>query len=583
VCVPELRQSVYARLRHIGAGLVLLAPLPGAAQSAGPKITVAESLDLVRSARAAQRAFERTRRVNLPSESGSTSHTCDERIGRFCYWYEPDADPSQLEPSAIGKARSTLLDALTAVQQRLRGDPWIIGQLVRYLIEQTQPDSAVAAARACQATSWWCAALEGFARHSAGDFAGAESVYARAMRQMPDSLRCAWTDPRPLLDVGYGDQDRAPCPAADSAWQRIWWLSRPLYSRPGNDLLTEHLSRHVVMRLLEGAATPDGVPWGRDRFELVLRFGWPTRWSRPTEVPGSLSPSPILGHEPGPSFWFFPEPTLSVPWADITETRWNPGRERPPARYAPPYAMGFDTIDRVQFARFLRQDLTLTVATFDVSGDSVFRAHPADVRLAIGRDPSTPPIVSEISGGSRGTLSVRSRWRPTVLSLEAVAIDTPWVARRRAMSPPDPGSTPSAVSDLLLFAPSAELPESLGAALPEALRGAMVRRGQRLGLYWEMYDLPDSSATVEIAVTRRSGQQSHDLYPEGRPSCPFLQKPQVRLRWAEQPDRKPGPAARAVALDLHSLRRGGYTVTLQLRINNRARGCSSREFRIGES
>jgi hypothetical protein len=554
-----------------------LSPLRGQSDDRAVR---SDSVEVLANARSAQNEFERTRRANLPAEPGAGSHGCDERIGRFCYWYEPFTDPSLVEPEVIHRARGELLDSLIAAHQLLPRDSWISGQLIRYLAEQGLNDSAVATARSCQATAWWCAALDGFARHGSGDYAGADTAFDDALRHMPDSLRCTWSDPGPLLGGGIRGNGDGGCP--DSTWQWIWWLAQPLYSKRGNDLHTEHLSRRTIVQLLEAAATPDGVPWGRDRFELVLRFGWPTRWSRAWETSGGLSPPPILGHEPGPSFWFFPEPALTDPWSDITATHWNPERDRPHARYAPPYATGFDTIDRVQFARFLRWDTTLTIAAFDLSGDSVFRTHPADVRLAVGRDPETPVVVGGVSGAAGGVLSVRSMWRPVVLSLEAVGADTPWVARRRAMTAPDPGGAPGVLSDLLLFAPGVVLPDSLEAAVSSAIRGSVVARGRRVGLYWEMYDVPDSTASVEIAVTNMKGKQD-DLYPVSRPSCPLPVKPQVRLSWVEEPDGHPRGLARAVALDLHRLSRGRYLVTVQLRVRERPRGCSSREFRIAGS
>jgi len=106
--------------------------------------------------------------------------------------------------------------------------------------------------------------------------------------------------------------------------------------------------------------------------------------------------------------------------------QWNPERERPPARYAPPYATGFSRIDDVQFARFRRGDTTLNVAAFDLTADSVLGDHPADTRLAVAQDPSTPIVVAPVSAlGRSGALTLRSLWRPAVLSLEAVGVDTP--------------------------------------------------------------------------------------------------------------------------------------------------------------
>jgi hypothetical protein len=314
-----------------------------------------------------------------------------------------------------------------------------------------------------------------------------------------------------------------------------------------------------------------------------MRFGWPTHWSRSFDRLDRRERPPIFGHEPSPSFWLLPAPALAEPWADVTELHWDPAMERPPARYAPPYAAGFAPIGRVQFARFRRSDTTLTIAAFDLTPDSVFTTRQVDVRLAVARDPTTPVVVGRASPARpRGVLVVRSPWRPAVLSLEAVGVDTPSVARRRAMTPPDPGGLPPVVSDILLFAPADVLPESLEAALPAALGAPVVQVGQRVGLYWEIYDAPTSTAPVEIAVTAMKARSRGDApYPVGRPWCPFPVESPVRLRWREGPGARPHGAARAVALDLRSLSRGPYVVTVQVSVAGRPRGCSSRELRVG--
>ena len=167
-----------------------------------------------------------------------------------------------------------------------------------------------------------------------------------------------------------------------------------------------------------------------------------------------------------------------------------------------------------------------------------------------------------------------------MLSLEALGVDTPWVARRRAMAPPDPGGLQPTISDLLLFAPSDPLPRSLDATLPAALSGSVVRRGERLGLFWEIYEESDSAVTVEIAVTPKEGPKGDGPYPIGRPSCPFAAQSPVRLRWVEERSTRPVGPARSVALDLGSLSQGRYVVSVELSGASRVHGCSSREFGV---
>jgi hypothetical protein len=518
----------------------------------------------------------------MPTAFDQGAARCDERIGRYCYWYDPFPDAVREEPQAVGRARERLLHDLAAAAERIPGDGWIAGQLVRYLAEHGLRDSAIITARRCHAEAWWCGALEGFARHLADDYEGADVTFGRALRGMPEAQRCAWTDLGPLLGDGGERYRELSCGERDSVGERIWWLARPLYSRPGNDLRAEHYARHMMALLLQDAETPDGVGWGADSRELIVRFGWPTHWSRSFDRFGSLGPPPILGHEPSPSFWLFPAPALAEPWADVTEVGWDEAMERPPARYAPSYTVGFAAIERVQFARFRRRDSTLTIAAYDLTRDSVLGARPADVRLAVARDPATSVAVGRaLPAGPPGVVAVRSPWRPAVLSLEAVGVDTEWVARRRAMAPPDPGAVPPVVSDILLFAPTEVLPEALETALPAVLRAPVVPVGGRVGLYWELYEEFDSRAPVDVVVTAMEADSRDDgPYPVGRPSCPLAAESPVRLRWREEPGARPRGPGRAVALDLQALRDGDYVVTIQVSVAGRPRGCSSRELQV---
>jgi hypothetical protein len=552
----------------------------GHAQATARPVAASESLQVLHRARAAQHDFEWVRRINLPYENESGTTRCDERIGRYCYWYQPFSSLTPREPAVVGRARARLLQQLAAAGERVPGDGWIVGQLVRYLAEQGELEFAVSTAQGCRSTRWWCDALEGFARHTAQDYEGADSAFGRALREMPRQERCHWIDLSTLLDEGRREYQKLSCPERQSVGERIWWLARPRYSQPGNDIRTEHYSRHTLAILLEDAETPDGVPFGDDTRELIVRYGWPTHWSRGYDRPGRLEQPPIFGHERSPSFWLLPEPALIEPWADVTKVHWDPSRTRPSARHALAYAAGFAPIERVQLARFRRGDTTLSVAAFDLTSDSIFATHPSDVRLAVVRDPETPAEIERVAAvGPRGVLIVRSVWRPAVLSLEVLGVDTARAARARAMAAPDPAGTPGGLSDLLLLSPVEALPRSLETALPQALSSMVVRTGQRVGLYWEMYDRPDTSTPAEVAVTvMKAKAKGDELYPLGRPWCPYMAESPVRLRWREERGAHPAGPARAVMLDLRALSRGRYMVSVQTRAGERPTACSTREF-----
>src|SRR5262249_51642470 len=157
------------------------------------------------------------RRIHLPTDFDPGGYRCDEGVGRYCYWYEPFDDSVPQESKAVVRARERLLRDLAAAGERLPGDGWIVGQLVRYLVEQGPVDSAIMMAQRCQAARWWCAALEGFSRHMAHDYEGADDAFGRALREMPEAERCTWTD----LTLLLGDNDRRyrtlPCAERRSA------------------------------------------------------------------------------------------------------------------------------------------------------------------------------------------------------------------------------------------------------------------------------------------------------------------------------------------------------------------------------
>jgi hypothetical protein len=340
-------------------------------------------MDVLGHAHDAQRDFELVRRANLPPELNPRGHGCDVRIGRFCYWYDPGPDPAPPDPEIVVHARGRLLEALGTAAERHASDDWITGQLVRYLVEQGQADSALAVTERCRGTRWWCDALEGFARHMARDYEGSDAAFARALQHMPEVERCAWTDLGPLLDDDRAYR-RLPCAARDSVNERIWWLARPLYSRAGNDLRTEHYApdhgasaRALARPPRATSGAPTRAAGGILANPLDASF----------EGLGSEFRVPIFGHRPTRA-WFLPTPPVA-PWDDPTEVGWDPAKRA--ARYA--HRTRPDRSDQqVQFARFRRGDSTVTMAAYD-SAPTPAGDPSTDVRLAVSRDPATPAAV----------------------------------------------------------------------------------------------------------------------------------------------------------------------------------------------
>src|SRR4051812_2817862 len=136
-----------------------------------------DSARVLKSVRSAQWDFESTRRANLPLNTRGTAGRCDVHVGRFCYWWDDGEYDPPVELPKTKAARRSLLDRLARAAAMQPGDRWIVGQRVRYLIEDDHAGDAAQAARECRAESSWCAVLEGLAWHSAGDFARSDSAF----------------------------------------------------------------------------------------------------------------------------------------------------------------------------------------------------------------------------------------------------------------------------------------------------------------------------------------------------------------------------------------------------------------------
>lgn len=553
---------------------LLLAPRAGAVAQddppAAPPVRAADALVLA--AREAQRSFELTRRSELETETYYPRGSCEEEIGRFCYWYVPPVGPPSPEPRTIRAARRDLLEHLTGAFAAAPQDGWVAGQLVRYLVEHGSAPEAVAVARRCAALDWWCAALQGYALHATRDDAAADSAFARALAAMPEEERCAWTDLTMILRnvAGY---DRKNC-ADRMAWnERLWWLSKPLLARPGNDLRVNHYARMVHVRMLEVAANPQGMPFGADMAELEIRYGWATSWKVDMQ-PGRLS---IIGHEPGPSYWFYPDggdkdtdPTVAP--------RWNLDRPKARARYAPAYAASFGMLRHTQVARFRRRGGAVEiVAGFDVGADTGMTGKKARVTLAAARDDQTPVVSAATpEPQGRGVVTLRAPWNPALVDVSAQLGDSGRLIRARIVADSGPAPSGFGLSDLLLFRPDEELPDSLPAAAARAFPAPYFPRSREVGVYWELYESPDTlGATVEVQVVQLKLEGVPSL--AGRNSCGYRGKTPVSLKFRDEPGSRPRQG-RAVTLDLSRLTPGRYAVTLRVTAGSGAATCSAREI-----
>jgi hypothetical protein len=554
-------------------------PLPAQGQDPEPPAHVdeAETARILREARAEQSRFERIRRNNLPwthsRGGGCDPRWGDERIGRFCLMHGDDGDdyePPPEEPVVV-EARARLLSRLGQASEIVPWDGWIAGQRVRYLLESGDAESAAITAHRCAAAEWWCAALTGYVHHYSGDAVRADSAYGEALRLIPDSERERWLDLSTILE---GRSLRAYSRLTDAEktefHDRFWNLSRLLFSRPGNDLRSEHLSRNVLDILQDRAQSTDGIRWGEDLREILLRYGWPRGWERvrETRLTATGGPPSMISYYSNSRTQVIPPYEVLFPadGSGVSLGTWDIESSRPRTGYG--LALPLETARWIrkidtQFAVFRRPDHAMVVAAYEVPADSLPDAiTPLQAALAIVRESGDPEVTEFPTRGFADAVLTRADPGPAILSLELLSLDAARAARaRHGIEIPvlDPGSL--ALSDLLLLRDADALPDSLADAAALARGSDRVRPGERLAVYWEIYGLPDEemqALSVSLRLVDRRGgwlRRAAERVGVIREAAP------VRLRWREQAT-SAGFVTRSMSIQIPAVSPGVYVLEL---------------------
>ena len=560
--------------------LLALVGVPLRAQSADPAWKLRDSTAASRVARQARTRFERTWRLALPVTDRTAQPECEATVGRWCYWEDEAAPPVLVERQHVTTARRRLLHVLDSLGRRHPGDAWIAGQRVRYRIDAGDTTGAVqTAARRCGAARWWCAALQGYALHVGGDFAGAEEAFDRALAAMPPAQRCGWENPAVLLDpASRSHVERLPCEARRGVARRIWWLATPLLRRGANDAYTEFLARRTASVLESDAQHGHALRWGRDSEELMLRYGWPTWWTRERATTlGGMPDVQLVGHEPWPSYYFLPAPRLVLDSTALAGAAdWDLRATRPTMRYAPRALAHWNSLD-AQVARFVRGDTLVVVAVFDASGDSLLR--DATSQLVVTGWPQGEAR-SERIAGSRGAAQARLPRRLLhgggLVGVEVVDTAHRAVARFRS-GLQDISPNRLAVSDLLLHAvgePPASLREAVAAALPST----SVAQG-KVGIYWETYGVAAGGESLDVGLTLERVDTPWLRRAAARLGLATRSMP-LRIRWQESRGAESGAAPRSVSVDLTALAGGTYHVTLTVAADDGATASTVRTMVI---
>ena len=527
--------------------------------------TVEAGLPLRRVVRDAHRAveeFERRRRVLLPVTFGGTGR-CDVHIGRYCYWYDPDEPPGPPEPGRIAQLREELLRSLKAAALAVPADGWVAGQRVRYALEAHDSAGARDAAASCAAERWWCQALDGLALHGTGRAGEADRAFSAALAAMPADTACRWRDLSRLLQGDARDRYRdRSCESRRALEARFWWLAAPFWSRPGNDRRSEHFARLVLARIAADGATPYGGRWTDDLQELLVRYGWPDRWSRRESASmATTSPPAVIGHDPAPSQAWLPDSRLLGAPYDAVSDDWDLAAPAAVSRMALPYARHISPL--ATSVTLLRRGDSLLVLAITELPDDVGATRSGTVALVLASDTASI-VVTRVATPARGTgaalLQATGPDRRMLVGIELLD-DSAGAARDRFAVAPPPLDRGFGLSDLLLYEPRGDADTTLDAAAARPSTGLRLRSDHQLGVLWELYGLPDGPRPVRMELALHGGRAGWFTRTWSRLRGRARAATPLHMRWTDVPQGA-GTRSRAVLLGLPSLRAGDYTLEL---------------------
>ena len=552
---------------------------PPRAAAAAPAVPAADPEEVRRAARSAQSRVEYFRRRPLPIGYRGSGGRCDAHFGRFCYWYEDEEPRRPPEPEVIARERARFVALLDSLASLAPADGWIVGEHIRYLLEDDRVGEAVGVARSCRAERGWCAALAGLAFHAAGRFGGADSAFSVALAALPEKERCEWTDLSDLLDGELRKRYRKlRCGEREAMQRRLWWLGKPLQMIPGNDLRTEHYARQVMARLQDRTMTPHGR-WSRAQADMMLRYGWARWWTQSPRDPMTNSEPSVSGHEHWPSYHHFPTAGAVADPARAAEADWRLDRAGVPSRYSPRHAAPLRRLEH-QLSVFERGDSLLVAVAYDARRDAWLWTGELVAGLVLSDGTGADePVIARLDGApSHGALTLTAPRTARLVSVEFMNPARGAAARARygLGAPPSPGGV--RMSRLLLVdAEEGPLPRSLDEALPRALSTTRLYE-PRIGVVWEVYGLDDpaSEANVAVRVERLPG------LGERMASRLRLRDPQapVQLRFPQTFAGADGVALGALTLDLSSFEPGTYRLEVTVTLPGMAPMVETREIEI---
>jgi hypothetical protein len=565
--------------------------------------------------------------------------SCERRIADFCY----GPRNGQLKMGGIGTFRAygalaaasesrkwrrvsdarlrMYINVLRAQLARIPGDRWIIGELVRLHTDHGQLGRAEDELKVCRAEAWWCGALRAHVKHQMGEWVAADSIWSEVLSALPAEERCEWLNPASVIGDGETRDwiDSMSCAERERIAARIWWLSDPFHSRPGNERRSAHFSRIVTLAVdaatqLRVYATPammrdERIPplevpmlvgrntplmrscasYGNGSYgfgggsllvqlmqgypELVMRVGPPHYCAVATISAGEGAPTSMVAQYPAQRYSFVPAAGALQSHLNATASDWylrDPAAHEFFTEWTRPI-----TDLPYQAAWFRRGDSLHFVLASEAPPPAVPDPNPPPRPvptkmlgyLWMQQDFDKPELMVRRESETPLIFGVRVPDRRELISLEVNLPRGEMGRIRFSGGPPPMPSQRVTLSDVLVVRGAELPPANLAEAEPLALGSLRLKEGSVVGLYWEVYGLrAGDTPRVSLLVVPQRGSQPLRL---GREERRLSGQDVVVNEWVEPPAAGHTVEPRAINVSISTLRRGRYTVSVAVSLGGR--------------
>lgn len=495
---------------------------------------------------------------------GTQDRYCSGGEGSVCHGGDPDRGECNAGVPCHPN-EEWFVDGLLEEALKYPTSGFLMGQALYALTKFGRLQEAEELVNECEAEGWWCEALQGYVLYAYAPLVDVEAHFRRAMREAPPDILCSFGDAMWLL--GKWDQRSSgplhlpdgreetvdwACPDRVAASDTIFWWADPLFSQEGNDRWTVHMARAIsahlfqeIRRTLRGSDLPQE---NQDHdWAMRIRRG---QWDSYERLPGRNAVRYWTSEEAA-RYHFIPE----VEPGNLSHPTWRIRGDIQDEGYTPEYGPLF-TIE-VQIARFREGDSLLLAVAGELEDTRLRRALDATSFLFLSDGPGSLPL--QVVKETRRETPVLLGRAPHLdyVTIFEVITDIGIGLARQSISPL--AKNGAEISDLLLYAPSqGDEPHTVLDATPTMLGSARLETGALLGVFWEVYGVPEGETLAfELTLERESGnlvERLRGLFPGGS------QEGRGRVAWTEQATGETHP--RGITLNLSDLRSGEYALVL---------------------